>query len=257
MLTLKDLNLDIFKITSQTSQRDRLSLLALQSALKSHLSDYKYFEIGSYLGGTLLPFVQDQTCTTIYSIDKRGLFQNDERGVIYGYTHNSSQRMLDKLKAYCSEEELKKVTCVDGISRELEPDQFQKVDLCFIDGEHTNQSAWEDFQLCLKIKKTDCIFVFHDADLVYQGIERVIQYLEQQSIEFKAYHLPDVLFVIEMGDLNLFQSPIIQENVLTNGFRGYLETLNHTEPFRKFYKKLPFKILRNAWYFLRRTNIAD
>ncbi len=256
MTTLDTLCLDVYKVTSQTSDNDRLSLLVLQACIRESLGTYAYLEIGSYLGGTLLPFVQDQHCQCIYSIDKRGMLQHDERGVVYSYIANSSRRMLDGLSRHCSREDLDKVRCIDGISRELDTAQFEPIDFCLIDGEHTDQSAWEDFQLCLHVSRPDSVIVFHDADIVYKGIGRVIQYLEDQTYSFNAYHLPDVLFVIELGESNYFRHALVQEHILKNGFRGYLSSLEHTEPFRRFYNTLPFKILRNVWYFLCRKNVV-
>jgi hypothetical protein len=95
---LNRLDLALFeKISSQTTEDDKRSLLAIQNATREIYPNYNYLEIGSHLGGSIQPHLVDEKCAKIYSIDKRPLVQPDERGVNYGYPENSTQRMLDLL----------------------------------------------------------------------------------------------------------------------------------------------------------------
>ena len=94
-----ELDISVFEhIPSQTSDNDKRSLLACQRAVKQILPDYTFLEIGSYLGGSLQPFVLDAACARIYSIDKRPFVQPDERGTNYIYKSNSTARMLENLE---------------------------------------------------------------------------------------------------------------------------------------------------------------
>ena len=95
---LNALDLSLFeKIESQSVDDDKKSFLSCQLALRELRSDYKYLEIGSYLGGSLQPHLLDEKCAKIYSIDKRPETQPDERGVDYTYLNNSTERMLELL----------------------------------------------------------------------------------------------------------------------------------------------------------------
>ena len=82
--SIKTLDLGLFeKISSQSSDDDKQSLLACQLATRELAGAYHYLEIGSYLGGSIQPHLLDRHCAKIYSIDKRPLNQPDERGVDY------------------------------------------------------------------------------------------------------------------------------------------------------------------------------
>ena len=59
--------------------------------------NYKYLEIGSYLGGSLTPFLMDPACQLVLSIDDRGRVLPDERAINYDYTAVTTQSMLDNL----------------------------------------------------------------------------------------------------------------------------------------------------------------
>ena len=94
------LDLSLFdQIESQTSALDRRSLLACQLAIRSLKGSYVYLEIGSYLGGSLVPHLLDERCEHIFSIDKRQRRPPDARGCPYEYADNSTSRMLENLEA--------------------------------------------------------------------------------------------------------------------------------------------------------------
>ena len=67
-----------FPINSQTSVTDRLALLQVRSLLQRTLPSYTYLEIGSFLGGSLTPFLRDPQCTRVLSIDERNRQQPPE-----------------------------------------------------------------------------------------------------------------------------------------------------------------------------------
>ena len=146
---LSDADLSLFgKIESQSTENDKKSLLACQFAVREITGEYNYLEIGSYLGGSIQPHLLDEKCKTIYSIDKRPEFQPDERGVEYQYQNNSTKRMLELLKAV-SAENISKIKTIDGDTRELDKKLIgDKMHLCFIDGEHTDEAVFADFLFC-------------------------------------------------------------------------------------------------------------
>ena len=80
-----------------SSQGDRLSWLALQSAVRQTKGEYVYLEIGSYVGGSLQQYYLDPRCNKIYSIDKRPERQADERGDGIVYENNTQRTMMDNL----------------------------------------------------------------------------------------------------------------------------------------------------------------
>jgi hypothetical protein len=81
--TMSDLEY-FFPIPSQTSSRQTFLLGTMRLVRNSRA--YNYLEIGSFLGGSLTPFLMDTACKTILSIDDRGRVQPDERGINYDYT---------------------------------------------------------------------------------------------------------------------------------------------------------------------------
>src|SRR6185295_1456922 len=110
---IETLDLTLFEnIESQTSDLDKRSLLACELAVRSLRDSYVYLEIGSHLGGSLQPYVVDEKCERIFSIDKRPPLQPDERGLNYKYENNSTARMLENLKKV-SNAGLEKITCID------------------------------------------------------------------------------------------------------------------------------------------------
>src|SRR6187551_3514791 len=108
---IADLDLDLFsKIESQSTPNDKQSFLAIQLALRNLRQGYKYLEIGSYPGGSIQPYLLDDRCSKIYSIDKRPEKQPDARGFDYTYLNNSTERMLENLRGVAPQKMEKLVT---------------------------------------------------------------------------------------------------------------------------------------------------
>lgn len=243
------------KITSQTTEGDKRSLLACQSATRRMLGDFTYLEIGSYLGGSLQPFLLDSRCRKIYSIDKRPASQPDERGIDYVYKNNSTNRMLENLKQVSSD--LEKIVCLDGDASEIEPERIEpRPDLCFIDGEHTDEAAQSDFHFCLNVLKENGAILFHDAAVIYNGLQEIVNYLRENNRKFNAYILPEVMFVIEIGDFPLHRDPKIAE-MLVNNHTAYLFGLRYNDYYRDFVNKPLFKKYRNFRAWLAGSNVSE
>jgi len=241
---IQKLDLKLFeKIESQSSDDDKQSLLACQLAVRELKPDYKYLEIGSYLGGSIQPHLFDEKCAKIYSIDKRPLHQPDERGVDYTYLNNSTERMMELLREVAPKK-IGKITTINGDTRQINSSKVEdKISLCFIDGEHTDEAVFSDFRFCLNVLAENGAIVFHDASITYNGIANSIKHLQENSIKFRAYSLPDIIFVIETGDFPLHQNKAILER-LTNNYQSYLSSLQSNDYYRQFANKKPFRLYR-------------
>ncbi|HEX6125870.1 MAG TPA: class I SAM-dependent methyltransferase [Pyrinomonadaceae bacterium] len=251
------LDLRLFeKINSQSTDDDKQSFLAIQLAVRNLRPQYKYLEIGSYLGGSIQPHLMDDRCTRIYSIDKRPLQQPDARGFDYTYLNNSTERMLEKLRAVAPEK-MDKITTIDGDSRSIRPSRVEdKIDLCFIDGEHTDEAVLSDFKFCLEALAADGCIAFHDAQITYNGLFDCVEHLKQNGVAFRAYTLPSIVFVVEIGNFPVHKEPAILERLLNN-HRSYLYSLQDNDHYRRFANKYPFRAVRNFVSRVRGGNVSQ
>lgn len=254
---IANLDLRLFEyIESQTTDFDKRSLLACQLAVRDLKGDYTYLEIGSYLGGSLQPYLVDPRCKGIYSIDKRPPLQADERGMDYKYENNSTQRMLDNLRPIYAPG-LDKLTCIDDDGSNIDAERIKpKPQICFIDGEHTDEACFRDFRFCLDVLDQPGVLVFHDAPIVYNGLSRIVKHLRDQRIRFHAYILPETVFVIEINDFAIHKHPVIQGLLLDNHV-AYLASLQNNDHFRRFANKPLFKLLRNLKLRVTRSNVSS
>ena len=251
------LDLRLFeKIPSQSTDDDKQSLLALQLAVRNLRSRYTYLEIGSYLGGSIQPHLLDERCTRIYSIDKRPPRQPDARGFDYRYLNNSTERMIEQLRDVAPEK-MEKLATVDGDSRVLDPVQIEeRIDLCFIDGEHTDEAVLADFKFCLQVLNENGCIAFHDAQITYNGLANCIQHLERSGIGFRAYSLPSIVFVVEIGDFPMHREPVIMERLLSS-HKSYLFSLQNNDHYREFANKYVFRTVRNFISRVRGGNVSQ
>ncbi|HTH51280.1 MAG TPA: class I SAM-dependent methyltransferase [Pyrinomonadaceae bacterium] len=254
---IKDLDLSLFsKIPSQSTDEDKRSLLAVQLGVRETVGEYRYLEIGSYLGGSIQPHLLDPLCTQIVSIDKRPPSQPDERGIDYVYKNNSTARMMERLGGVSAD--LTKVATIDGDSRSIPEGAVERgMTLCFIDGEHTDEASVADFEFCYRVVDRERgAIAFHDAQITYNGIAACVEKLEEEGADFRAYALPNALFVIELGSLRLSDHPAIRER-LTQNYRSYLYSLQENDHFRQFATGFPFGAVRRLMVKLRGGNISE
>ena len=255
--SIRSLDLRLFEhIESQTTDLDKQSLLACQLAVRTLKGNYTYLEIGSYLGGSLQPYLVDPQCSLIFSIDKRPPVQADERGINYEYHDNSTQRMLDNLRPIYAPG-LNKLTCIDDDGSNIDHARISpKPQVCFIDGEHTDEACFRDFLFCLNVLDQDGLLVFHDAPVVYNGLSRIVDYLKEQKVRFHAYSLPETVFVIEVNDFGIHNQPVIHDMLVDNHV-GYLSSLRYNDHYRRFANKPLFKLLRNLKVRANRSNVSS
>ncbi|CAN5723167.1 hypothetical protein BH24ACI3_BH24ACI3_03150 [soil metagenome] len=255
---IEDLDITIFdEIASQTTEEDKRSMLSLQTAVRDHCSEYNYLEIGSYLGGSIQPHLVDPTCKNIVSIDKRPKTQPDERGFDWTYLNNSTARMMENLKRV-AEDNVGKIMTIDGSTDEIKPEAVGlEIDLCLIDGEHTDVAMKRDFDFCLSVlNPKGGLIMFHDAQITYNGIYDALEDLSANGIEFKGYNLPHVIFAVEIGDFPLHTHPSIVERLINNHL-GYLYSLRSNDRYRRFSNRAPFRLARELVNKVRGSNVSE
>ena len=253
---ISELDLELFaQIPSQSTDEDKRSLLACEQAVRDLAPDYNYLEIGSYLGGSIQPHLLDEQCRRIYSIDKRPGSQPDARGYDWVYRNNSTGRMLELLGQVS--ENTGKITTIDGDTRSIDPSAIAgKIQLCFIDGEHTDESVMSDFMFCLRVLDDRGAILFHDAQITYNGIVACLRHLEERAVNFRAYSLPHVVFVVEIGEFPIHQNREIVERLIDN-HKSYLYSLQDNDQYRRFATRFPFGALRRLRLKLFGGNVSE
>ncbi len=170
-----------FPIPSQTSQQDKLFLLKAIKFIKSCNQKFNYIEIGSFLGGSLCPFLQEEICDLILSVDERGRQQPDERGAKYDYEGFTEQTMIRNLISHGLD--VSKLKTHNG-SISTYPDDGVKFDIGFIDGEHTDVACVRDFIWLHSKMKRDSLILFHDSTIIYKGLSIIREIMREKKIEF-------------------------------------------------------------------------
>lgn len=214
-----------FPIHTQTSDTDKLVLLEIRNFLHN-LGEYNFLEIGSFLGGSLTPFLKDEKCIRILSVDDRGRCQPDERGVNYDYSGITNETMIDELHRVGLNTE--KLQTFDGSIDEFTLGS-EKYDFIFIDGEHTDFACFRDFVHSEKLLKTNSIVAFHDAPLIYKSVVTIVEMLKARNSIFN---------FIKVKNSNMF--------LLTfNEFSKILENFSSEEDLSLCYKEYEDQLLLN------------
>lgn len=189
-----------FPIESQSSIRDKEFLLAARRLMGDLAPGYGYLEIGSFLGGSLAPFLDDPACAAILSIDERGKTLPDERGALFDYAGITTQSMLDRL--HQAGLATTKLATHDGPIDTLPP-PHRRFDLAFIDGEHTDQACFRDFLWALPMMKADSAILFHDSSLIHKAIRLIALFLRKEDRPFAFLkHADSEMSAIFLGELS-------------------------------------------------------
>lgn len=206
---------DAFPVSSQTSDSDKMTFLLLHSLVEQNLDAYRYVEVGSYLGGTLSPHLRSAKCSEILSIDIRIDSMWDERNRVISYEGVTTAQMLEHLAQHHGDVELEKLITSDSDSSILTPtDQSraselphtpQNIDfqnryqLALIDGEHTNPAVFKDFLNVRPCMSTPSIIMFHDSNIIWQGLKNIRTLLDHEQVEHQCYYLPDNVAAVLLG----------------------------------------------------------
>jgi len=232
-------------IPSQLFEDDRHSILAVQRAVRRRLGSYHYLEIGSYRGGSLQTHLLDPACHRIYSIDKRPRSSPDDRGpgVEYEHSGNSTAAMMEGLRRIAPDADSRIVTFESDASLVNQSLIRPAPEFCFIDGEHTEQGVKSDFAFCRAVAAPQALICFHDVNIVFPALSRIVEELQERQIAFEAYALPAFLFVIELGGMEVHTDPEVAQLLLRN-WRAILPTLMTMEHYREVYNRMPVRMLR-------------
>jgi hypothetical protein len=223
-------------IDTQLTDADRRSLLALHVAMRETHGAFDYLEIGSHLGGSLQAFIRDEACRRIISIDSRPPAQPDERGIVYEYHANSTERMLTELQRLPGAD-LEKLVTFDATTEELDPSALPfRPHLCFVDGEHTDTAAVRDARFCLAATGGEGVIAFHDSQIVYRGLRALLDELDRDGRRHDCYYLPTSVFVVELGASRLIDCERFHDVVVGNA-EGYLAALAENDVYREWYRR--------------------
>ena len=171
-----------FPISSQTSVNDKKILLKIRNLIKKNESKkYCYLEIGSFLGGSLTPFLMDKKCQLVVSIDKRNQNLEDERSEKWSYENFSERQMIKKLKD--NNLNISKIKTFDGDIGDFKTNK--KFDLVFIDGIHTDKNTFSDFLYSFEKVKKNSIILFHDSSVIFKSISLIEIFLIKNKYNFK------------------------------------------------------------------------
>lgn len=199
---IETLDIAVFQIKTESTLSDRKSFLRVQNFARSVLGQYVYLEIGSHLGGSLVPHLMDPACRAVISVDPRPKAQPDERAQIFHYPENSAARMISVLSDYVPSAAMAKLTTIDSDVSDVRADAVDsKATLALIDGEHTTRACFSDFVGVLPLMKPDCIVSFHDANLIADAIVNAERFLDHLGIAHETVILPDTVAVIGLGRL--------------------------------------------------------
>ena len=114
-----------------------------------------------------------------------------------------------------------------------------------------------DFEFCCKVlDSAGGAIAFHDAHITYNGVYECIEDLKADGVKFRAYHLPSVLFVIEIGDFPVYANENILQRLIDN-HEGYLFSLRENDQFRRFANRFPLRAMRNIHYKIRNRNVSE
>lgn len=78
--------------------------------------------------------------------------------------------------------------------------------------------------------------------MIYNAIAECIEKVKEKSLSFQAYSLPNVVFVIEIGDFPIHKARSIQTLLLEN-HKSYLFSLQQNDEYRRFTTSFPFKYI--------------
>ncbi len=223
-----------FPIESQTSEADKLALLITRDLL-GRSGSYSYAEIGSFMGGSLAPFLLDAKCEAVLSIDDRGRHQPDARGRTFDYTQITHQTMLDNLTGHGLP--ITKIETFDGSISEYDV-KTRLYDALFIDGEHTDWACFRDFIHGEKLLKPNAVVMFHDTALVLTSLQIIKEYLVATSRKFTFFKMKnsEVSFIV-LGDLC---------------DSGFADQFIHEPDFDAYARKASRKILRQVIQNMKR-----
>ena len=178
----KEIN-NFFPIPSQTSIIDKYILLKINKFINLNIKNFIYLEIGSYLGGSLTPFLINKNCKRVISVDKRHQILQDERSEKWSYKKYSNNLMIKKLKE--NKLNINKLKSFDGDMSEYKSNE--NYDIVFIDGIHTDKNTFSDFLYSFDRVKKNSIILFHDSTVIYKSLLLINELLSKNKCKYKIF----------------------------------------------------------------------
>jgi hypothetical protein len=216
----------------------------VQSAIREKRETFCYLEIGAHRGGSIQPYLLDSKCTTIVSINRQNEADGD-RSVKPAFPDNSSERILAN-PGQMSPANVAKLQTFDCDSSGVDPSQLRaRPTICFIDGGHHESSIVADFNFCASVAEARAVICFHDSNVIFNGLSRIVEQLESSGKKFAAYSLPSFVFVIELGGFGIHSDPEISW-MLINNHRSYLPSMLSMKHYRDFYDSPAVRFMRDA-----------
>jgi hypothetical protein len=213
---IEALDVSLFSpIEAQTNDWDRRALLSLHSSAATVLGSFRYLEVGSYKGGSLQVVIQDPRCTRVMSIDPRPTEPPDKRGGSWSYEQNDLRTMLSLLRALPAAD-LDKLTTFETGTEALRASELpEKADLCFVDGEHTDEAAFRDARFCAEALEGAGIIAFHDCQLLRDGIGAFLgeAWTEISAAVMFAVGPVTGVFALELGGRQMLRQPVVRRAV--------------------------------------------
>jgi hypothetical protein len=189
-------------VPTATTPDDRRSLLELQNVVALKVPSYTYLEVGSYLGGSLVPHLVDERCGVVVSIDPHPPSQPDVRGRQIENNDVTTAVMVKVLTRAIGEKPLGKLLTYEVDARDaMLTGTLPTFDLAFIDGEHTNVAVASDFLSVMHVAKANSIIAFHDANLIHPALLIVEKILADRGVPFVSSFLKTNVFALGLGDM--------------------------------------------------------
>ena len=204
----------------QNTDEDRRTLLALQAAMRRSFPGYIYLEIGSYKGSSLQPHVVDPRCQRIVSIDPRPGTTPDSRGPQH-YVPVSAASMLEWLGRIPGADISKIKTFETTTARLTEKMIGAHPQWCFVDGEHTDEAVLADARFCLSVLAENGVIVFHDANLVFHGLQLFLNELSATGLLLSSAHSAGFDFLDRSRD-----DAFLRGRTIARADRGELQGLS-------------------------------
>lgn len=234
-------------VKTTTPVEDQCTLLALQAVFRRIFHGYVYLEIGSYQGGSLQPYVVDPKCAKIISIDPRPGATPDARG-IQAYSESSLATMMEGLQRIPGAD-IAKVQTFEASTRDLRAGAVgARPQLCFVDGEHTDEAVLNDARFCLSALAENGAIAFHDANLVFKGLQSFLAELLASGRPFRACILPNFVFLIEIGTIHFSGMEPLRQRLQEN-YKAYLAGMEANDWYRVAYHMPIYRALRRVKRF--------
>lgn len=189
---------NIFNADSKTTRSNEVQVL---SALVCYFEPGAIFEIGTYNGFTSLHFaINSPDDCVVYTLDlppdfntethdKQSRLSYDDMLVMKLSIENANNRIYHKHPQGSKIKEL----FGDSSRFDFSP-YYGKMDMVFIDGNHSYEFVKSDTEQAMKMLSERGVIVWHDFDYIIH--QEVFKYLNGLSDTYKIYSIPHTRFAI-------------------------------------------------------------